>query len=267
MNLKKHTKSPIKNPLKTYAGKSADERIHQLADNLLPWFGMTALFICLSITEAIEPNIQPHILYLTTLIILTSTIYKTTKTRKRIKRTIQGKEGELEIAEYLDNALRDLLTGKPIRTFHDIPSDGFNIDHILICDRGIYVIETKTISKPLKGNQELFYNGGAQIYIRRNNKKYKLPGNHIEQTKQNANWLKKYLREQYDKQGLKYPDFYIKGVVLYPGQYINDKQAPKRNTWVLNPKAFASFLSKQPIQLDKEQIFAIANELYKLIRQ
>lgn len=34
-----------------------------------------------------------------------------------------------------------------VRFFHDVPADGFNLDHVVISPRWIYVIETKTISK------------------------------------------------------------------------------------------------------------------------
>jgi hypothetical protein len=32
--------------------------------------------------------------------------------------------------------------------FHDIPCTGFNIDHVVICQHGVFAIETKTLSKP-----------------------------------------------------------------------------------------------------------------------
>ena len=31
--------------------------------------------------------------------------------------------------------------------FHDVPADGFNLDHVVVADKGIFVIETKTWSR------------------------------------------------------------------------------------------------------------------------
>ena len=46
-----------------------------------------------------------------------------------------------------------------MKIHHDIIGDGFNIDHILISTKGVYLIETKTYSKPLKGKTEIEFDG------------------------------------------------------------------------------------------------------------
>ncbi|GJM24502.1 MAG: hypothetical protein DHS20C16_09170 [Phycisphaerae bacterium] len=48
---------------------------------------------------------------------------------------------------------------KGYRVYHDIQCDGFNIDHVLIGPGGVFVIETKTASKPTKGNATIKYDG------------------------------------------------------------------------------------------------------------
>ena len=35
-----------------------------------------------------------------------------------------------------------------LRVFHDVVADGFNLDHVVICARGVYVVDTKTWRKP-----------------------------------------------------------------------------------------------------------------------
>jgi hypothetical protein len=34
------------------------------------------------------------------------------------------------------------------RVFHDVPGEGFNLDHVVISPHGLCAIETKTYSKP-----------------------------------------------------------------------------------------------------------------------
>ncbi|WP_425484267.1 nuclease-related domain-containing protein [Candidatus Methylobacter favarea] len=35
------------------------------------------------------------------------------------------------------------------------------MDHVVICKSGVYIIETKTFSKPDKGEAKIIYNGDA----------------------------------------------------------------------------------------------------------
>lgn len=39
--------------------------------------------------------------------------------------------------------------------FHDVPGDGFNIDHVVLSPLGFYTIETKTQSKPARGSPRI----------------------------------------------------------------------------------------------------------------
>lgn len=55
----------------------------------------------------------------------------------------KGRDGEREVAEILDEIKRHGAT-----VLHDIPGDQGNIDHVMICTHGIFVVETKSWSKP-----------------------------------------------------------------------------------------------------------------------
>ena len=56
-----------------------------------------------------------------------------------------GREGERAMAEYMNTRLDPTA-----RIFHDVPIAHGNVDHVIVCTRGIYAIETKTRSKPLR---------------------------------------------------------------------------------------------------------------------
>ncbi len=55
----------------------------------------------------------------------------------------QGRDGEIAVGQFLER-----LREGGAQVFHDICGPGFNVDHLVIAEQGIYVIETKTYSKP-----------------------------------------------------------------------------------------------------------------------
>jgi hypothetical protein len=63
--------------------------------------------------------------------------------RVKIRQLRLGRDGERAVGQFLER-LRD--GGGQV--FHDVPGDGFNLDHVVISPHGRYVVETKTLSKP-----------------------------------------------------------------------------------------------------------------------
>jgi hypothetical protein len=64
----------------------------------------------------------------------------------RARNLVLGSRGEKVVADALEE-LRVL----GYAVFHDIPGDGFNIDHVLVGPRGVFVIETKARKYSLSG--------------------------------------------------------------------------------------------------------------------
>jgi Nuclease-related domain len=63
--------------------------------------------------------------------------------RKQVRQLRQGRDGERVVGQFLER-----LREGGGQVFHDIPGEGFNLDHVVISTHGIYAIETKTLSKP-----------------------------------------------------------------------------------------------------------------------
>ena len=74
--------------------------------------------------------------------------------------------------------------------FHDIPADGFNLDHVAIGPAGVLCIETKTYGKPISGQTIISFEQG-QVLVNG----YALTRNPIEQVKWNAKWLMDMMEE------------------------------------------------------------------------
>jgi len=80
------------------------------------------------------------------------------RTKQRVQNLKRGRDGEREVAEMLDELKRHDTC-----VLHDIPEEKGNIDHLVICRRGIFVIETKNWSKPDKVWEMQF--DGERIHI------------------------------------------------------------------------------------------------------
>lgn len=65
------------------------------------------------------------------------------RTKKRVKNLKKGRDGERGVAEILDELKRQGAS-----VLHDLPGEEGNVDHVVICTRGVFVVETKAWSKP-----------------------------------------------------------------------------------------------------------------------
>lgn len=142
------------------------------------------------------------------------------------------------------------------KVLHDIPGIGFNIDHVLIHKNGIFVIETKTLSKPDRGEAKLVYDGTAV------SKRGLQPDrNPVQQARAAKQWLIQLLKESTGR------DFPARAVVVYPGWYIEPTvEAKASDVWVLNPKALPSFIKHSAPQNTCEDVNLCAFHLKRYVR-
>src|SRR5690606_25157268 len=100
--------------------------------------------------------INPWLFTACAVLLAVFTAFKTVEALPHIRNLKQGRDGERAVGQYLET-LRE--TGAKV--FHDIPGTGFNIDHVVIASAGIFVIETKTWSKPESGEPTVTFDGKA----------------------------------------------------------------------------------------------------------
>jgi hypothetical protein len=132
----------------------------------------------------------------------------------------------------------------------------FRDAHVLVAPSGVNVIETKTYSKPDKGQARIVYTGDTLIH--HNGFKDDKP---IIQVKAAANWLKQVIKESTGK------DIDVKKVVLFPGWFIEPTAESKQSdVWVLNPKALPAFISNSREQLVNEDLNLVAYHLSRFVR-
>ncbi len=127
---------------------------------------------------------------------------------------------------------------QPCRVFHGFKSDGGNIDHIVVCARGVFCVETKMRRKyPIIGGKIIFENNAIHIH----EIKTELQDNMITQIENNANELYKKI-EEYCR-GI--TDKKLKAVIpviVFPGWCV--KEDSSKTTMVCSHKKIVGLLNK-----------------------
>ena len=252
---KQHKKSPLKSKPLRHAGQSLDEEIQSIVSENVAIYAMIIVMpIALIVMEWYRWYMQvPPSPVWTTIFLLPLTVYGIYKLRKEIKhveRLKQGRDGEKAVGQYLES-----FREAGMKVHHDIVGDGFNIDHVLISTKGVYLIETKTYSKPLKGKTEIEFDGLDFYY---NGVKY--DDNIQVQVMAGSTWLKNIIEE------LTIKKVEVKPVVVFPGWFVKMTREHESNIWALNPRNLHAFINKQKDVISKEDVQLISNYLARYIR-
>lgn len=140
---------------------------------------------------------------------------------RRRQRLMEGYRAEVATAQGLD----------PLKTlgcviFHDIPADGFNIDHVIVAPSGIYAVETKSRRKPTRGQ------GLDDARVTFDGERLRFPDwterKPLEQTKAQARWLEKYLS---GATGSRVP---VRPLLALPGWFV--ERTGRGDVLVINPE-------------------------------
>jgi hypothetical protein len=249
-------KSPIKDKPLRNPGQSLDQYLLDVVFDEGIIYILTGTFVCFYafnnwiyyLTEKV-PN--PWAMTLIAVAVVAYCLYKIKKALKKITKLKQGRDGERAVGQYLES-----LREQGVKVFHDLPGENFNLDHVLVALSGVYVIETKTYSKPDKGETRIIYTG--ETLIHHNGFKDDKP---LVQVKAGANWLKQLIKESTGR------DIDVKKVVLFPGWFIEPTAESKQSdVWVLNPKALPAFIANSRKRLSGEDVNLVAFHLSRFVR-
>jgi hypothetical protein len=167
-----------------------------------------------------------------------------------VRKLRQAMDGEKVVGQFLES-----FRERGYRVFHDLVGTGFNVDHVLIGPAGIFTIETKTWSKPIKGDARITFDGEA---IRVGT--IEPDRDPIIQATAQAAWLRELLAESTGKAFLVWP------VIVFPGWFVEQTTQSKRRLWVLNPKALPAFLDNEPTRLADDDVKLASFHLSRFIR-
>ena len=254
--MKLDKKTPIKEKPLRLPGQSIGEKIQDIMENEVLSYSVMVIFsIVLALLEwyrwYIKDSFHPFFFSFIAFAIVLFCLPKLFKIKLKLKNHKLGLEGERAVADELD-ALKE----KGFRIFHDIIGENFNIDHVIICSKGIFSIETKTISKPSKGKAEISYNG--QTLLINNDKPERNP---IVQAEAQARWLKNMLKESTGK------IFNVQPIVVYPGWYVlDDANNLQHKVWVLNPKRLNYFIEDKKEIIQNKDLHLVVFHLSRYIK-
>ncbi len=248
-------KSPIKaKPLRN-PGQHLDEEIDRVTNDQLIAYFLAPAF--LSLMAAMEwmaiwlrlPR-QPWVYTGMAVAALVAWYLYFRRVRVRLRALKLGRDGERVVGQFLDG-----LRESGARIFHDVPGDNFNVDHVVICQKGILAVETKTWSK--SGSKSTI---SARDGVLR---KDGLPvdRNPISQAEAIAVWLKRMLQESTGK------SLPVRPVLLFPGWFVEPLDAAmKERLWMLEPKALPAWIDREPVRLSDGDVALAAFHLSRYIR-
>ena len=168
---------------------------------------------------------------------------------KKVKNIKQGRDGERAVGQYLE-----LFRESGCHVYHDIKGDSFNVDHVVISNKGIYVVETKTYSKPASGKAIVAFDG-QKILINGQESLSDI----ITQVKAASSYIKAILRDSTGKEFEPFP------VALFPCWYVEGDGNRQGKMCVLEPKAFRKFLDVQQLRLSPEDVKLASYHLSRLL--
>jgi hypothetical protein len=250
---KQEKKSPLKEKPLRYPGQSLDDQIWDKHADVAVFLFSPAGFIGLVIAEwlhkLLKTQSEPIFPTIFTIAFLIFCIYKVIKIKKEIELLKLGRDGEKIVAEQLE-----VLKKGGAAILHDIVGNNFNVDHVVISPRGIFVIETKTRSKWIGKNATIRVEN-QKIFVGNVEDK----NDPIVQAKALSRWVSELLEKSTGRK------FSIHPVVLFPEWFVESKQN-RSEVWVLNPKALPSFIGNEPIVLKTEDVYLITYHLSQYIR-
>ena len=225
-------RSPIKDKPLRYPGQYLDKEIKLIQLERVRNVAFFSIILTVAVFELLHAyaGIPPQPIF-AGLLLLASGIYLyylDTKLRKKRDNYELGSSGERAVGDILDK-----LKQEGCRVFHDVLINGanYNIDHVILSTHGIFAVETKTISKPLRGQVS---SNGKEVFLTG-----KFPDSApIVQATNNAKSLRRYLNEKTGRY------FHVKAVLVYPGWWVE----PHINSriWILHPELVQDRINQEP---------------------
>jgi hypothetical protein len=255
MSVKKvRSKSPLREPPLRLPGQSIDEQINRLSTGkLLNYLLFALVFLILAsvgwIQALNQSRLNPWLMSVVAVPVIVYCVFGFWRTVEEIKQLKLGRDGERAVAEQLD-----VLKQQGAVVFHDLIGDGFNLDHVVLSSQGVFVVETKTRTKPAKGSSTVTFDGKTLLV-----NGFEPERNPVIQAEGNARWLAQVLRDTTGK------EFAVRPVVLFPGWFV--EPSPKGSSvWVLNPQALPSFIEHEPTRINESDLHLAAFHLGRYIR-
>ena len=246
------TASPAPGKLLRQAGQSLREEINRLCEErLIPFLFIPLMFIIVWIVECVQKyagrNLDPQFWAFIALLVTTYGGFEIFRLRPRLRRLRLGERGERSVGEILD-----LIRAKGFVAVHDLPGDGFNVDHVVVGPTGVYVIETKTRS----GSGTIEYHASDELVFGG-----KISDNRpLSQARSNAYAVHAHLKEHLREY------FWVKPVVVFVGNWRVRREAGDYDVDVVTADQLENYFDRQQPELTSKDIARIRSHLERSAR-
>lgn len=235
------------------AGQSLREEIDQLAEaRLLPLLFVPVVFMIVWAVECLQKRagraLNPEFWVFMALLVTIYGGFEVFRLRPRTYRFGAGKRGhDRRVSEILDR-----IRAKGFAVFHDLPEDGFNIDHVVIGPSGIYAIETKTRS----GSGSIDYSGDEALILGGKINEARA----LRQARASAGALCLHLKDYLNDQ------LGVKSLLVFVGDWRVQRAAGDFNVDVIAANQLEDYFDRQQPELTRSQIAQICAHLERLAR-
>jgi len=166
-----------------------------------------------------------------------------------LRQYFQGVQGEIAVGQLLEEP-----RGNGYHVFHDIPSANGNVDHVPIGPGGVFVIETKTNSKPRARESKVIYDG----------KRVTVDGHSPDRDPVTQVKAAAALIDQIIQRGLT-RSLPIRSVLLYVRWFV-DPMPKGSDIWVMNEKTLLKWVRTSFKKVSPEDIRLAASTLEVYVR-
>jgi hypothetical protein len=252
----KSKRSPLKDKPLRNPGESVDEQLQDRIYDELTAPLLIALVVLVTasiewIRYAFSIPLSPWAYSFAALLTVGYAAFRISKSWPELKALRQGRDGEKAVGQFLERLRED-----GFQVFHDIVGPSFNIDHVVIGPAGVFTVETKTWSKPVRGEAKIRFDGKTL-----SPDGLKPDDAPVIQGMAQAGWLRGLLSESTGKK------FSIRPMILFPGWFVEQSPGSTREIWVLNPKAVPTFLQNAEVVMTPEDVKLVSFHLSRYIRE
>jgi hypothetical protein len=249
-------KSPFKELRRRPAGETLRIKLAELDDQGLADFAGMVFFPLILVAEL--PFLHPTD-PITTIILFVASVgssiffgRRLTRRRKLRSDYQLGFDGERFVGEELSR-----LIALKYEIYHDVPFDGFNIDHVLVGPGGVFIVETKARRKPV--NED----GKEEYRVTFDGKLLHWPWGSdrfgIDQAKDNARTLSTWLSSAVGE------GVWVTPILAFPGWMV-ERTVLSNDIHVLNPKQIKNTWASLPQILTASKIIQICHQLNQKCR-
>jgi hypothetical protein len=230
------------------AGQSLDEAIRKMVERDA-WEAVVpaALITMIAIWEWVRwlsPMPGPELLTAIALAAIGWASMKVRRARTTVEHLKLGLDSEREVTDALEQ-LRD----RGYRVFHDIPGPGFTAEHLLVGPQGLFLVQSRTRTKPARGVGRIRYDGETLTVAGQGGDR-----DPIQQAMAQARWVADLVSDSSGR------NCFVRPVMLFPGWFV-ERLTKTTSVWVLNPKMLPVVVDREPARLGPEDIQLIASHV------